>query len=133
MPHGHGGAGENPEEIHAFANSLLRGGKSPAKITSQTLEKLDLAKPNTGHRIDGDRLLARFDSPTSIVKAELSFTKDSGDWGQREWLAEPAQVDTSASEVASTLPSGARVCYLNLTDERGLVVSSEHVELADRV
>ena len=27
MPHGHGGAGENPEEIRVFADSVLKGGR----------------------------------------------------------------------------------------------------------
>ena len=33
MPHGHGPAGENPEEISVYADSFLRNGKPLAKIT----------------------------------------------------------------------------------------------------
>ena len=35
MPHGHGGPGENPAEILAFAESQLRRGQPLAKITGQ--------------------------------------------------------------------------------------------------
>lgn len=33
MPHGHGGAGENPEVIHAFANWVLKDGPPLARVT----------------------------------------------------------------------------------------------------
>ena len=33
MPHGHGGAGENPREIHVFADSILKSQTGLPKIT----------------------------------------------------------------------------------------------------
>jgi len=116
MPHGHGGAGENPEEIHAFANSFLKTSVSLAKVTAQG--------------IDGNHIWATFASAAPIVKAELNFTKDLGKWELREWFTETASVNTSANKVTAVLPSDAKVCYLNLIDERNLVVSTEHVELS---
>ena len=35
MPHGHGPVGENPEEIHVFANQFLKAGQPMVKITEQ--------------------------------------------------------------------------------------------------
>ncbi|MDQ1328134.1 MAG: hypothetical protein QG641_1419, partial [Candidatus Poribacteria bacterium] len=97
MPHGHGGAGENPEEIGAFASNLLKGDKPLAKIVNQG--------------IDGKNIWATFDSVVPIVGAELLFTKDSGEWFNREWFCEPAYM--SQNKVTAILPEDATVCYLN--------------------
>lgn len=114
MPHGHGGPGENPEEIRAFADSLLKGGVPLAKITGQGRQ--------------GRQVWATFRSRVPVVRAELNLTKDRGPWQDRQWEALPAQVD-SPGRVTATLPEGVTVYYLNLIDQRGLVVSTEHVEL----
>ncbi len=111
MPHGHGGAGENPEEIHAFANSILKGDTTLARITSCG--------------IDDSHAWAEFTSAKSITRAELCFTRDLGDWQQREWFSEPANV--SGNKITAELPSDLKVCYLNLMDDSERVVSSEHV------
>ena len=113
MPHGHGGAGENPEEIHAFANSILKGETPLAKIASQKMDEKEIE--------------ATFSSEIPIVKAELNFTRDSGNWEHREWFTEPAR--TFANKAAAALPSDVKVCYLNLIDERDLTVSIEHEEV----
>jgi len=112
MPHGHGGAGENPEEIHAFANSMLKASEPLAKITAQG--------------VDGNMVWAEFSSVVPIVDAELCFTTGSGKWDQRMWYAEPAMVNTSKNRAVGKMPDGTKVCYLSLIDERELVVSTEH-------
>jgi len=112
MPHAHGGPGEKPEEIHAFADSLFRGGTPLARISGQGLEK--------------DEVWATFASTRPVVRAELLFTKDSGKWQKRAWETAAAKIQGSRAWAA--VPEGARAFYLNLVDERGLVVSSEHVE-----
>lgn len=112
MPHAHGGPGENPEEIRAFADSILKDGKPLAKVMSMERR--------------GDGAIVQFKSATKITKAELVFTKDLGKWQDRKWESIEAKLaDGSAS---AALPDGVKVCYFNLTDDRGLVVSSEHVE-----
>jgi len=116
MPHGHGGPSENPPEIHAFAESLLRGGKPLARITAQGVEN--------------GQAWAAYKSEVPVVKAELCFTKDQGPWPERKWDAVPAAVDAASGKASAPLPLGVRVCYLNLIDQRGLVVSSEHSEVA---
>jgi len=114
MPHGHGGAGENPEEIHAFANSYLKGGRPLPRIEGQGRT--------------GEQVWATYDAGQRVGKAELNYTKDSGQWSQRRWATLPATVDAANRRVTATLPAGARVYYLNLTDEHNLVVSTEHEE-----
>jgi dienelactone hydrolase len=109
MPHGHGGAGENPEEIHAFANSILKDGVSLPKI-----EKFGS---------DGKTAWATFASTTPVVKAELLFTRASGGWTDRLWETMPARIENS--KIHALLPDGATAWFFNLVDNRDLTVSSE--------
>jgi dienelactone hydrolase len=114
MPHGHGDAGEGPEEIFTYADSVLKDGEALATITGQGQE--------------GRQVWATFASPRPIVKAELNITKATGTWQDRLWEALPAALDP-AGRVTAELPDGVTVYYLNLFDDRDCVVSSEHVEL----
>ncbi len=115
MPHGHGPAGEGPAEICTFADSFTRGGAPLARITGQGRE--------------GDSVWAGFDARVPVVRAELNYTCDRGKWQDRKWDAVPARLE-AAGRVTATLPAGTVVYYLNLVDERNLVVSGEHVEVA---
>lgn len=112
MPHGHGPAGENPEEIHVFMNSILRGDKPFPKI----LELLGEGPIKSG----------RYQSEVRMVKAELCFTKDSGKWQDRLWESIPAVLNTDVSTFSAILPADARVWYFNLFDNRDCVVSTKH-------
>jgi dienelactone hydrolase len=114
MPHGHGGAGENPKEIHVFADSILQG--KPPLATLSAVKR------------EGGSVSARCTAPAKLVKAELMVTKDTGRWQDRRWDALPATLDADG-RVTATLPEGAKVWYLNVFDERDCVVSSEHEEL----
>ena len=112
MAHAHGGPGEKPEEIHAFADALFKGGVPLAKITGQGQEK--------------GAAWVTFESKAPIAKAELCFTKEGGKWQSRAWESAPATVE--GGRATAPIPEGAKVYYLNLIDDRGLVVSTEHVE-----
>jgi len=111
MVHGHE-QGEKPEEIRLFADSILKEGIPLARITGQGIE--------------GSKVWVTYTAKAGIVKAELNYTKDLGPWQDRKWETSPA--DLAGSRVSATLPAGARVCYLNLFDDRGAVVSTEHQE-----
>ncbi len=115
MAHGHGGPGEKPEEIHAFANSTVCGDKPLARVLES--------------RRDGTKVFCRYQSSRKIVKAELNTTRDTGRWEKRVWETVPAQLDDAQNLVTANLPADVRVYYLNLVDEQGHVVSSEHEEL----
>ena len=114
MPHGHGGAGENPEEIRVFTDSLLKQGMPLATIT--------------GSGNEGTTFWASYSAQIPVTKAELNFTRDTGKWQDRKWESVPAKV--TGDRVTASLPEGTQVYYLNLFDQRGCVVSTEHVELA---
>lgn len=113
MPHGQG-EGSKPKEIAAFADSVVKKGAPLAKITGQG--KKDAAVWMT------------FENSVPIVKAELNYTCDTGRWQDKKWMAIPATIQDN--KATATLPEGAKVYYLNLIDKRDLVVSTEHVEVA---
>ena len=115
MPHGHGGAGENPAEIKYFADSILKSGKPLPKVTSQGL--------------DAGKAWATYTSEVPIEKAELTYTTDSGPWQKRLWQTTPAAIDANSKRISANLPESTTVFYLNLFDTRGAAVSTEHTEL----
>jgi dienelactone hydrolase len=78
MPHGHGGPGENPEEIRVFVDSILKGGILLPSITE------------SGH--EGTKVWASYVSKVPLVKAELNYTRDTGRWQDRKWEAIPANL-----------------------------------------
>jgi len=114
MPHGHGPAGENPEEIHVFANSLLKQEKPLATIIEQ------------GH--SADEAWAKFRTAVPVTSAELAWTSGTGRWQDRKWEQLPATVDTEAGRVSARIPAEAKVFYLNIFDDRKCAVSTQHVE-----
>jgi len=118
MPHGHP-TGEAVEEVRAFADSILMGGRPLAKITAQG-------------RNDREAW-ATFDGSMKIVRAELNFTKDDGVWQKRKWETIPATVSPDEHKASVTIPQGVRVYFLSLIDDRGLIVSTEHEELKSAV
>lgn len=119
MPHGHGPVSEQPPEIHAFADAILKTGRPLVKITEQS------ADANTAR--------ATFDAGTvKLDHAVLNYTIDTGPWDRREWKSTPATIDPAGSRVTAELPDGVTVFYLNLVDDCGLTVSTEHQERASQ-
>lgn len=114
MPHGHGPAGENPEEIFRYADSFSKDGKPLLKILDQGSQ--------------GDETWATFRSEVPVIKAELCFTRATGKWQDRNWETLPAEIDYSGSEVKASVPADATVYYLNLFDDRECAVSTSHTE-----
>ncbi|HUW59701.1 MAG TPA: acetylxylan esterase [Candidatus Bathyarchaeia archaeon] len=112
MPHGHGPAGENPEEIHTFADSILNNGPPLPAIIEQGR--------------DGNRAWVKFKSHEPVAKAELTFTKQIGKWQDRLWETASATIDRQTGIVTAQIPEGVTVYYVNVFDEKGQAVSSEH-------
>jgi dienelactone hydrolase len=110
MPHGHGPPGENPEEIRAMADAILKNGTP-------------LSQVRLGKR-DGSKVSATFTG--KAVSAMLHYTTDSGEWQKRLWKETPASIE--GGNLSAVLPENATVYYFNTTDDRGLVSSSEHEE-----
>lgn len=111
MRHGHQPGWES-EEIYAFADSVVKGGKPLATVTDQG-------------RTDG-AVWVSYTSPVPVSQASLVTTKDSGPWPAREWLEQAAKLDPAANTATAPLPQGTTAYYLNLVDERNLIVSSPH-------
>lgn len=115
MPHGHGPAGENPEEIHVYADEILQKGLPLPRIIASGVEQ--------------GEYVVKYESPVAVKKAELCYTEDKGVWQERKWQAIEVSIDFDNHQVKSAIPGNATVYYLNLFDERDCVVSSEHVEV----
>ena len=116
MPHGHGPAGENPEEIHVFANSILNAGKPLPRFTDQG--------------VAGGEMWASYRAEVSIAKGELNFTREAGPWQDRKWEQLPATIDAVAQRISAAIPADATTCYLNLFDQRDCAVSTQHIQPA---
>ena len=79
-------------------------------------------------RIREGKAQATVRSKTGIAKAELCYTTDTGPWQKRKWQSEPAPADHD--RISATLPNGRPlVCFISVTDSRGLKVSTQHEEL----
>lgn len=113
MPHGHGGPGESPAEIHAFADSIVGKGAPLVRVLQQGIENQSAW---TGYA-----------SAKPLKRAELNFTRSSGRWQDRSWETLPATI--KENRVAADLPPGTTTYYFNLIDDRNLIVSTGHVEL----
>jgi dienelactone hydrolase len=113
MPHGHP-AGWAPKEIGLFADSILKEG-------------LPLASWKSAER-EGREVNGKVESTVPLVKAELHYTTDGGQWQQRVWHSATAQLHDG--QIKAQLPAEQGITYfLTVTDERGAVVSSEHESL----
>jgi hypothetical protein len=107
--------GAAPEEIRAFADSIVKGGAPLAKITGQGVE--------------GGTAWVEHQSEIPIVSATLNFTRDEGKWQERKWESLPATIDDARRRASASLPEDATAWFISLTDKRNLVVSSEHQTL----
>lgn len=113
MPHGHQ-QGWAPAEIGLYVDSVLRKGD---------------ALPTVGPpQIESGRVRVTVKSSVPLTKAQWHSTPDGGPWQKRTWQTVDAQL---ADGVASAeLPvQRPLVGFLTITDQRGAVVSSEHVEM----
>jgi dienelactone hydrolase len=110
MPHSHQD-GCAPPEIAAFADSICLNGIALASIKSFA----------TDHGV----ATARYASAAKIVRAELNFTLDQGAWKDRKWRTIAGNLSQSESKASAILPPDATACFINLIEERGLIVSTE--------
>ena len=115
MPHAHGGPGENPEEIHTFANALCGHGHPLARVRSQQRR--------------GQQILVDFQTVARVARAELCCTRDTGRWQDRRWETVPASVDRPGRRAHAELPGDATAWFLNLVQEPDLVTSTEPEEV----
>jgi len=112
LPHGHIWTFG---EVDAFVDSHLK--------STPPLATLDVM------RISGERVTAKVSAPVPVTKAEFHFTTDTGPWQKRQWFSKPAEFKDGI--VTAPLPTERPlVCYLSVTDSRGVAVSTQHEELS---
>jgi hypothetical protein len=108
---GHGYTqGEPPEEIHAFADFYLKGGPALASV-GEVKRK-------------GDAVTMKYMAVTPETNAVLNYTLDAGQWNKRVWSSKPAELDVKKRQVKAMLPAGVTAFYLDVVDDKGLIVSS---------
>ena len=114
MVHAHGGPGENPLEIQAFADTYCKNARPMIRIIAQGRNR--------------HVAWVKYESQSKVVSAVLNYSSDSGKWSERKWQSIPC-LTSDGGKVTVTLPDAAKFYYINLTDERGLLVSSEYDEI----
>jgi len=112
LPHGHIWTFN---EVDCFVDSVLKNGEllpklKPMKITAGVATTKCTAK-------------------VPVTKAELNYTTETGEWQKRLWKTVPAEMRDG--KVTARLPAGRPlVCYLSVTDQRDVTVSTPHVTLS---
>jgi dienelactone hydrolase len=112
MKHGHG-PGWAPKEIYAFADSVVKGGKPLPKVGKPTL--------------DAGKVTCALAGNDESKKVELFYTKDSSIWPDREWKSIPAT--DGGKTISAEIPNDATAVFFAITDNRGLMVTSEYFEV----
>lgn len=112
LPHGHIWTFG---EVDQFVDSHLKGGQPLATVEAM--------------RISGESVVTKVIATVPVTKAEFHFTTDSGPWQKRNWQTVPAQF-ADGLVIAKVPTERPLVCYLSITDSRGVAVSTQHEELA---
>jgi dienelactone hydrolase len=111
LPHGHIWT---MKEVDTFIDSALTGGK-PLPVFAAPV-------------VAAGRLTAALASTVAVAKVELCCTGDVGRWQKRMWKTLPGELMAGTASAALP-PERPLTCFLLATDERGLCVSTTHVEL----
>lgn len=112
MPHGHQD-GWKPEEIYTFANSIVNNTEPLTHISRPIIRRKTIE--------------ALIKNKKSISKVQLYYTLDLGTWNQRKWQATKATL--KRRKIKANIPKEAKVVYLSVIDKKGLMVTSEFVEI----
>ena len=112
MPHGHAPWGD-PPEIKCLADSLLKDGEPLPKILSFS--------------VVGRRVSAKIAGGGPLRDGRLAFTKDDGEWPERNWEVAEAEYDEVTGTLSAVVPSNAKAAYLFVTDNRGMTCTSDVV------
>lgn len=111
LPHNHS-AGWSVEEVYAFADFILKDKEPLPEITGQGR--------------DGQTFWVTFESNMPVLEVVLNYTVDDSKWPNRLWQTLPLEFDPSSGQVQTVLPQNTTACFINLTDSRGMVGSSQY-------
>jgi len=109
--------GWKPGEIYVYADSMVRNGPPLAKVTEEG-------------RADGEAWV-RFQSPVPVKQAEFVHASDLSDWAACAWEQSPARLDAAQGTASAAVPPDCRAYFFNLTDEHGLLVSTNRTVVAE--
>ncbi len=108
LPHGHIWTFD---EVDVFVDSVLRRGTPLPSLGPM--------------KISGDSVSAKVTAPLPIKEAALRYTTDTCEWQKRRWETVAAKVEHGV--ISAPLPAQRPlVCFLSVTEERGLRISTEH-------
>ncbi len=130
MKHGHppGWKPDQVPEIYAFADHILKG-KTPS------LGRI-IRQPDKRHmRLVYDSEVPIREATVYYLNEELAYRKSDPESSRAlpgPWLSMNATVNASKNQVKAKLPEEVVTYYVNLTDERGLIISSVLVEFTDK-
>ncbi len=102
------GHGAEPKEKYVFADSIVKGGMPLIKL-GPLVQK-------------GNIWSVKFESTKPVEKVQLCYTTDSGVRLKRKWHTIPATLSNRSA--SAILPENTTVFFFNITDERGMMVSS---------
>jgi hypothetical protein len=105
------GPGWDPEEIGVYIDSKLKDGTPLVELSQLT-------------STDEGTVSLTFKSEVQVASANLHFTTEKGLRSKRKWQSLPATVDGKTIS-AKGLPKEANTWLMTVTDERGLLVTSE--------
>ncbi|MCM8542690.1 MAG: prolyl oligopeptidase family serine peptidase, partial [Lentisphaeraceae bacterium] len=111
MPHGHGPVWRT-KECYAFADSVVKGAPALLKVSTPNIQQNKVSAEVTGE----------------AKSVDLIYTIDKDKiWPDREWKTTKAEIN--GSQVSATIPKDAIAIFFNAKDSRGLMVSSEFLEI----
>ncbi len=110
-PHGH--IWTFPE-VDGFVDQVLNGDKPIVRLGPPEVRE--------------GKLTVLIERGAAVKEASLCYTTNSGAWQQRQWKTVPARVEGGrvVADIPSTWPL---VAFVEVKDESGRPVSSEHLEL----
>jgi dienelactone hydrolase len=107
--------GWKPDEIYAFADSIVLGGNP----------LLRLGEPSENA---GDVIVAYYSTDgNEPLQAELYYTGNCDNWQQCEWVTAACTLDRSNNCVYIPLPQEAKAYFINVRDSRGYTSSTSLV------
>lgn len=115
-PHGYQPTWNAPEP-RVFADQITRGKTALLRVEAA--------------RRDGDKVTATYSGKAEPAFADLVYTTDRGRWQLRGWNLRPARLDREKGVIEADLPPDTTACFLNLTDKRALVTSSDCLFLVE--
>lgn len=117
LGHSHS-AGWKPKEIYTFADQITRGTQDLPQIASCESK--------------GTAVKVHVTSQVPVVHTELRYATDTSDWFKIEWFIHEASYDSQTHLIHAEIPENAVAFFIQITDERGCLVSTPVHELASK-